>query len=68
MFPQTGMAHLRFDFLFNEQRKEVHANWNLLFILSFHKKREREMGLNDIFIHKTLELLGTYFFKEPWSF
>ena len=32
------MAHLRFDFFFNEQRQEVHVNWNFLFILGFEKK------------------------------
>ena len=40
------MAHLRFHFFFvfllfffcNEQRQEIHANWNFLVILGFLKK------------------------------
>ena len=35
---QTGMAHLRFDLFCNEQRQEMHANWNFLVILGFLKK------------------------------
>ena len=35
------MEHLRFDYFFffcNEQRQEIHANWNFLVILDFLKK------------------------------
>ena len=39
---QIGMAHIRFDFFFNEQRQEVHVSWNFLFIFGFQKKAKAQ--------------------------
>ena len=41
---QTGMAHLRFDLFCNEQRQEMHANWNFLVILDFQRKAQMGEG------------------------
>ena len=47
------MGHLK-SFFFNEQRQEVHANLNFLFVLGFQEKANEGRGWD----------LGTYFFKK----
>ena len=56
------MAQLRFDFFYNEQRQEIQANWNFLFILGFQKKspKQRE-DLKKYFLKKLVVIKNIFF-------